>query len=183
MTGIHPWHDIPIGKEKPKVINAIIEIPAKSTVKYELDKDTGLLKLDRHMHSAVHYPGDYGFIPQTYCDDKDPLDVVILTNQPTNPLTLCEVKLIGVMKMVDSGEQDDKLLGVHANDPRFKEWNSIKDIPQHYLKEIQHFFETYKQLKGGNVKITKILDVKDAYKILEEAEKLYQKTYGKNKLK
>lgn len=179
MTGIHPWHDISVGKKKPKIINAIIEIPARTSVKYELDKATGLLKLDRHMHSSVHYPGDYGFIPQTLCDDKDPLDVIIITTHATNPLTLCEVKLIGVMKMIDDNEEDDKLLAVHANDPHYTEWNSIKDIPQHYLKNIQHFFETYKQLKGGTVKINKILGIKDAYKILEASEKLYQKTYQK----
>ena len=181
MALIHPWHDVSLGKDAPKIVQAIVEIPFRTSVKYELDKESGLLRLDRHMHSAVHYPADYGFLPQTYCDDKDPLDVLILTNQPTQSLALCEVKVIGAFKMSDDGEQDDKIIGVHAHDPHYKEWNSIKDIPKHYLKEIQHFFETYKQLKGGNVKITKVLDVKDAYKIIADAQKLYQKNFKKGK--
>src|SRR3989344_2141423 len=147
------WHDVEVGKEAPKVLNVIIEIPKDSQNKYELDKETGLLKLDRVLYSAVYYPGDYGFVPQTLCGDGDPLDVLILSNRPVYPLTLTEVRILGVMKMIDNNEQDDKLIGVYKSDPRFKQFQSIKDVPNHTLEEIKHFFETYKQLQGKQCKV------------------------------
>lgn len=177
---IHPWHDVDIGEKKPKIVNAIIEIPKDSTIKYEIDKKTGLLKLDRYMYSAVHYPADYGFIPRTLWEDGDPLDIFIITHRPTFPLTLCEAKVIGVISMVDNDEKDDKILAVHAQDPRYSQWSSIEDVPQHFLRELKHFLETYKELQGRVVKVYKILGVKDAYKDIEKAEKLYAKKFGKN---
>jgi len=175
---IHPWHDIEIGEKKPKIVNAIIEIPKDSTIKYEIDKKTGLLKLDRYMYSAVHYPADYGFIPRTLWEDGDPLDIFIITHRPTFPLTLCEAKVIGVIRMIDNKEKDDKIIAVHAQDPRFSQWDSINDIPQHFLRELKHFLETYKELHGKVVKVFKILDAKEAYKNIEKAEKLYLKKFG-----
>lgn len=169
----NPWHDIPVGNKSPEVINAVIEIPKDSTVKYELDKDTGLLKLDRFLYSAVHYPGDYGFIPQTLWEDGDPLDIVILTGRPVLPMTLVEARIIGVLRMVDDGEKDDKLLAVYNKDPRYAEIEGIKDIPRHIIAELKHFFETYKHLQGKEAKILEILDKKDAYKSIEHAKKLY----------
>jgi inorganic pyrophosphatase len=176
---VHPWHDIGVGKKAPKIINAVIEIPKDETIKYELDKETGLLKLDRYMYSAMHYPADYGFIPQTYCDDDDPLDVFVVTHRPTYPMTLCEVKVIGVIRMIDDDEQDDKLIAVHANDPRYNEWNSIKDIPQHFLKEMQHFLERYKDLQGKVVKVMEILDAEEAWKDVKVSMKMYDEKFRK----
>ena len=136
---VHPWHNVEIGEKKPKIVNAIVEIPKDSTVKYEIDKKTGLLKLDRYMYSAVHYPADYGFVPRTLWEDGDPLDIFIITHRATFPLTLCQAKVIGVVRMIDSNEKDDKIIAVHAQDPRFSQWNSIKDVPQHFLRELKHF--------------------------------------------
>ena len=171
---VHLWHDIEVGKNAPKVVNVIVEIPKGNNVKYELDKVTGLLRLDRHLHSAVYFPGDYGLVPKTYFDDGDPLDIFIFTNQPTYPLTLCEVKIIGVMRVNDSGERDDKLLGVHANDPRFDEWNNPKDIPSHLVRELKEFLETYKNLQGKKVKVPKILGVTEAHATIRRAMKAYE---------
>lgn len=174
----NPWHDVDIGKESPKVVNAIIEIPKDSTQKYELDKDTGLLKLDRFMYSAVHYPGDYGFIPKTLWSDGDPLDIIILTGRPVFPLTLAKVRVIGVMRMVDDEEEDDKIIGVYDNDPRFKEFNSIKDIPTHTLVELKNFFERYKELQNKKVSISEMLDREDALKAIEKSQKLYDMKFN-----
>ena len=173
----HLWHDIEVGKNAPKIVNVVVEIPMGNNVKYELDKVTGLLRLDRHLHSAVYYPGDYGMIPKTYFDDGDPLDVFVFTNQPTYPLTLCEVRIIGVMRMNDSGEKDDKLLGVHANDPRFAEWKNSKDIPPHLIKELKEFLETYKNLEGKRVRVPKIFGATEAHNTVKKAMKHYEKKF------
>lgn len=177
MTIKNPWHDISTGKAPFEVVNAIIEIPKDSKQKYELDKETGLLKLDRFLYSAVHYPGDYGFIPQTLWDDDDPLDIIILTNRPVFPMTLVEVRIIGVLRMIDGGEKDDKIIGVYDHDPRYKEFQSIKDVPTHVIAELKHFFETYKELQGKNCKILQILDKKDAMKDVEMGLKMYNLKY------
>jgi len=178
---VHPWHDVSVGKKQPKIVNAIIEIPKDSTVKYEVDKESGLLKLDRYMYSSMHYPGDYGFIPQTLWEDGDPLDVFVLTHRPSLPGILCEAKVIGVIRMVDQDEKDDKIIAVHANDPRYSQWDSIKDIPKHFLAEIKHFLETYKELEKKTVKVFKILDAEEAYKDIQKGIDLYQKKFGKKK--
>ncbi|RMD67214.1 inorganic diphosphatase [Candidatus Pacearchaeota archaeon] len=170
----NPWHAVEVGENAPREVNVIIEIPKDSKQKYELDKKTGLLKLDRFLYSAVHYPGDYGFIPQTLWEDGDPLDIIVLTNRPVYPFTLARVRVIGVIRMVDSGERDDKIVGVYECDPRFKELESIKDVPTHILAELKHFFETYKQLQGKECRILEILDKKDAWKDIEKGIKLYK---------
>ena len=175
---VHPWHDIEIGEKKPKIVNVIVEIPKGSTIKYELDKKTGLLKLDRYMYSAVHYPADYGFIPRTLWDDNDPLDVFIITHRPTYPLALTEVKVIGVVSMSDNKEKDNKIIGVHAHDPRYSQWDSIDEVPRHFLKELKHFLETYKELQGKVVKVFKIYGTEKAYRDILRAEKMYLKKYA-----
>ena len=147
------WRDLPPGPKAPEVVTAVIEIPAKSRNKYELDKESGLLKLDRVLYSAVHYPGDYGFIPRTLHEDNDPMDILVRINEPTFPGCMIEARPIGVLRMLDKGEPDDKILAVPTNDPFHNEYYDIADIPQHYLKEVEHFFHIYKDLEGKRVQI------------------------------
>ncbi|MBI4155457.1 inorganic diphosphatase [Candidatus Woesearchaeota archaeon] len=181
MDKQHSWHIIGIGKNFPKHVNAIIEISKNSHVKYEVDKETGLLKLDRFLYSAVHYPGDYGFVPRTLWEDGDPIDIIVLTNIPVQPLTLVSVRIIGVLRMIDVKERDDKIIGVYDCDPRFAEYKDIKDIPKHIILELKHFFETYKELEGKKCKVLEILDRKAAYKDIEKGLKLYAKNFRENK--
>lgn len=176
MTNV--WHDVQVGKEAPDVVNTIIEIPKDSKLKYELDKNTGLLKLDRFLYSSVHYSGDYGFIPQTLCDDDDPLDVFIISHRPTYPMTLCEVKVLGVMKMVDDGEEDDKIIGVHNADPRYNKWEDIKEVPQHFIEELKEFMRTYKRLEDKKVDVYEIYGKEEAKKIVNESIEIYNKHFG-----
>ena len=129
-----------------------------------MDKETGLLKLDRFLYSAVHYPGDYGFIPQTLWEDGDPLDIVILTSSPGYPLTLASAKVIGVLQMVDEGEKDNKIIAVYDGDPRYKDFEDVHDIPKHTLQELKHFFNTYKELQGKKAKVLKVSNKKAALK-------------------
>ena len=150
---LHPWHDIPAGPHPPDMVTAIIEIPAKSRNKYELDKQTGALRLDRVLYSAVHYPGDYGFIPRTLHEDNDPLDVLVRINEPTFPGCQIDVRPVGVLRMLDRGEPDDKILSVPCHDPYHQEYFDIADMPGHYLKEIEHFFHIYKDLEGKRIEI------------------------------
>lgn len=178
----NPWHDIEVGKESPEIVNAVIEIPKDSKQKYELDKETGMLKLDRFLYSAAHYPGDYGFIPQTLWEDGDPLDILVITTRPVYPMTLVKVRILGVLRMVDDNEKDDKIIGVYDCDPRYKEFEGIKDIPKHIIAELKHFFETYKQLQGKECKILEILDKKDALKDVELGQKLYDLKFRPDKL-
>ena len=179
MTSIHPWHDVEIGEKAPEIINVIIEIPKDSRIKYELDKATGLLKVDRFLYSAVHYPGDYGLIPRTLWDDNDPMDIIILTGRSLYPMTLAKVRVIGVLKMVDSNEKDDKIIAVYNDDPRYSEYQDIKDIPAHIKDEIKHFFETYKQLQGKKVKVLEILGKEQALNDVQRAQEIYEKRFGK----
>lgn len=174
----HPWHEVKIGEEKPEKVNIIIEIPKDSQVKYELDKETGLLKLDRVLYSAVHYPGDYGFVPRTLWDDGDPLDIIVLTGRPLYPMTIAKVRIIGILRMIDDDEKDDKLIGVYDSDPRFKEWNDIEDIPKHTIEELKHFFETYKELQGKECKILNILNKDIAHEDLRKAEEMYNEKFN-----
>ena len=150
---INVWRDISPGANPPASVTAVIEIPAKSRNKYELDKESGLLKLDRVLYSAVHYPGDYGFIPRTLHEDGDPMDILVRINEPTFPGCMIEARPIGVLRMLDKGEPDDKVLAVPTNDPFHNEYYDIADMPQHYLKEVEHFFHIYKDLEGKRVQI------------------------------
>ena len=150
---IHLWRDLSPGRHPPEEVTAVIEIPFGTRNKYELDKETGLMKLDRVLYSSMHYPGDYGFIPRTLAEDGDPCDIVVLVNEQTFPGCLIDVRPLGVLRMLDRGEPDDKILAVPLHDPYHQEWFDIADIPQHELKEVEHFFERYKDLEGKRVQI------------------------------
>ncbi len=176
----HPWHSVSVGENAPDELVAIIEVPRGSQIKYELDKPSGMLKVDRILYSSVHYPANYGFIPQTYCDDNDPLDVLVLCQAKVDPLSLMRVRPIGVMKMIDQGEADDKIIAVHIDDPEYCHYTSIKELSPHILKTLQRFFEDYKILEHKEVKIESFLDVDDAKRIIKEAIDLYAE--NKNKL-
>ncbi|GAB3240294.1 inorganic diphosphatase [Hymenobacter seoulensis] len=179
MAHFNPWHDVERGEDAPKVVNGIIEIPKGSKGKYELDKDSGLLKLDRVLFSAVHYPAAYGFIPQTYCDDKDPLDILVLCSVDIVPMCLVDAKVIGVMQMIDQDEEDDKIIAVAANDVSVNHFNDISDLPPHTLLEMQRFFEDYKALEHKQVSVERFMGREDAYRIIENSIKLYEETFPK----
>jgi inorganic pyrophosphatase len=145
------WHDLEPGPNIPDVIQMVVEIPKGSRNKYEFDKRLGAFKLDRVLYSAVQYPGDYGFIPQTYYDDGDPLDVLVMTNLPTFPGCIVEARPVGLFKMLDKGEHDDKILAVLQYDPFFADYSNFTELPAHYLREVEHFFTVYKDLEGTRV--------------------------------
>jgi inorganic pyrophosphatase len=171
----NPWHDVSPGKDVPKTVNGIIEIPKGSKGKYELDKATGLLRLDRVLYSSVHYPANYGFIPQTYCDDNDPLDILIICSIDVAPLCLIEAKVIGVMHMVDDDEQDDKIIAVANNDMAVNYINDILELPPHTVVELKRFFEDYKMLEHKQVVVEQFLGREEAYRIIADAVALYGK--------
>ena len=172
---VHPWHDVSPGKEVPRDFQAVIEIPLGSNLKYELDKPTGLLKVDRVIHSAVFYPANYGFIPQTYAEDDDPLDVLVLCQEAVQPLALIKARAIGVMTMVDSGATDDKIIAVATNDPEFSEYLEARDLPGHRLLVLKRFFQDYKQLEGKQVQVEEIRPAYAAITVVEQALARYQK--------
>jgi inorganic pyrophosphatase len=174
---IHPWRDLAPGKHPPDSVTAVIEIPARSRNKYELDKSSGLLRLDRVLYSAVHYPGDYGFIPRTLHEDGDPCDILVLLNEPTFPGCQIDARPIGVLKMLDRGVPDDKILAVPCNDPFYSEYFDIADIPQHYLKEVQHFFHIYKDLEGRRVQTVGWEKSDTAMRVITESIDRYEETY------
>ncbi len=174
---MHPWHDVSFGKDAPKVVTAIIEVPKGSKSKYELDKDSGLIKLDRILFSSVVYPANYGFIPRTLCEDKDPLDILVLSQEAAIPLCLMRAKPIGVMKMLDQGESDDKIIAVHLDDPEYAHYKSIEELPPHRMKEVKRFFEDYKALEKKTVKVKNFLGPKEAIKIIQESIEDYKKIF------
>jgi inorganic pyrophosphatase len=171
------WHDIPPGPQPPEQVTAVIEIPSGSRNKYELDKVTGLLKLDRVLYSAVQYPGDYGFIPGTLAEDSDPLDVLVLINEPTFPGCLITVRPVGVLLMKDRGEPDEKILAVPSEDPYHQEYFDIADLPQHYLKEVEHFFHVYKDLEGKRVEIEGWRQSTVAMTVIQQCIQRYEDKY------
>ena len=174
----NPWHHVSYGENVPERVNAIIEIPKGSRAKYELDKETGLLKLDRVLYSSVYYPANYGFIPRTYCDDNDPLDILVLSQIDIHPLCLVEAKVIGVMRMLDGGEADDKVIAVCANDMSVAHINDIDELPPHFIREMHHFFEEYKRLENKVVKIEDFQGARLARKIVSHAIKDYEAKFG-----
>ncbi|MBX7103511.1 MAG: inorganic diphosphatase [Gemmataceae bacterium] len=145
------FSQVPPGADIPRVVNAIVEIPKGRRSKFELCKKTGLIRLDRYLYSSSHYPGDYGFIPQTLAEDGDPLDVLVMVNEPTFSGCLIETRVIGLFRMKDRGQNDYKILGVPHSDPLFAEYQNLGDVASHYLREVEHFFATYKQLEGALV--------------------------------
>lgn len=171
------WHDVPLGENAPDEINVIIEIPKGSPNKYEIDKETGLIKLDRVNYSAAPYPFDYGFAPQTLWEDNDPLDVIVLTTYPLASGILVAVRPVAVMEMIDTGESDYKIIGVPVEDKRWEDVKDLHDLNKHMLKEFQHFFETYKVLKGkpSPVVINGIKGRKEAIEAVKKSVELYKK--------
>lgn len=175
---MNPWHNVRIGKQAPEVVNGIIEIPKGSRAKYELDKDSGLLILDRVIYSSMYYPHNYGFIPRTYCDDNDPLDILVLTQIVVEPLCIVPAKVIGVMQMLDQGEKDDKIIAVADGDMSVNHINDISDLGPHFVKELQNFFEDYKKLENKTVVIEDFQPRDKAIKIVEKAIADYTKKFG-----
>jgi len=170
---MNPWHDVEPGDQAPQVCNALIEIPIGSKVKYELDKRTGLLRVDRVLFSAVHYPANYGFIPRTYCDDNDPLDVLVLGQVEVVPLCIVRAKTIGVMQMIDQGAEDDKILAVHADDPEYADYADISELPKHRLATLERFFKDYKTLEHKEVRVERFMGRTAACEIIQKSLDLY----------
>ncbi len=171
------WRELPAGPDIPNVVNVVVEIPKGSRNKYEFDKDLGMM-LDRVLYSPLHYPGDYGFIPQTLYDDGDPMDVLVLMDQPTFPGCIIEARPVALMRMVDGGEKDDKILAVPVEDPRYEYIQDKDDVPQHVLKEIAHFFEAYKHLEDKTVNVNGWDNRDAAVKAVKHSLNLYKRKTG-----
>lgn len=175
----HPWHDVHIGDSAPEQVMGIIEIPKNCRAKYELDKDSGMLLLDRVLYSSINYPANYGFIPQTYCDDKDPLDILVISQIDIVPMCLVEAKVLGVMRMLDGGEMDDKIIAVAANDMSVNYMNDIEDLPPHLTKELRSFFEDYKKLENKEVIVEEFQGKKVALEVIQQSIVDYQNKFLK----
>jgi inorganic pyrophosphatase len=174
----NPWHKVKVGENQPDIVNGIIEIPKNTRAKYELDKDSGLLLMDRVIYSSMYYPANYGFIPQTYCDDKDPLDILVLSQIDIVPMCIVSSKVIGVMRMIDNGELDDKIIAVAQNDMSVSHINDISELPAHFIKELKNFFEDYKKLENKTVSIEEFQDAATAKKIISQSMIDYKKYIG-----
>lgn len=179
LTVHHPWHGATYGDNAPSTVNALIEIPQGSRAKYEVDKSTGLLKLDRVIYSSFHYPVNYGFIPQTLGKDNDPLDILVICSQSIQSLCLVEANVIGNMQMIDQGQMDDKIIAVASKDPSVNHITRIEELPQHFLLELRNFFEQYKVLENKKVEIDNFQDQLIASRVIVEAINFYKETYRK----
>ena len=169
------WHDVDLGPLFPSELACVIEIPKGGHTKYELDKATGLLYLDRVLHSAVYYPANYGLVPRTYWDDGDPLDILVLGQDPVVPLCVLKAKPIGVMDMIDRDQEDAKIIAVHAHDPSVAHFEDLSDLPRHTLDELRRFFEDYKKLEhDASVTVERFMGREDAHRMLRRAAKLYE---------
>lgn len=183
---LHPWHSVPPGvdgQSLPSHFRAIVEIPKGSKNKYELDKATGLLMLDRILSSAVHYPANYGFIPGTLGEDHDPLDVLVYCTEEIPPMTLVHARAVGLMRMVDHGEPDDKVIAVFQGDPIYSEFKRASDFPSHIFKMLRRFFEDYKQLEGKAVAVDDILPAEAAHGVIEAGIERYGEAKRLGRLK
>lgn len=169
----HPWHDITAGEHLPKEFNAVVEIPLGCSVKYELDKKTGLIRMDRLLYSAVYYPANYGLIPQTLAEDDDPLDVLVLAQEAVAPLTIIPARAIGMMTMMDMGKKDHKIIAVATSDPEFSAYHEAGQLPPHRLRVLRRFFQDYKQLEKKIVEVEEIAPVEMAYPVIEDALRRY----------
>jgi len=178
---LNPWHDVDLGDETPELVPAIIEVPKGSKTKYELDKATGMIRVDRILYSSVQYPANYGFIPRTYCEDHDPLDVLVLGQEPVAPLSIMRAKPIGLMKMLDHGEADDKIIAVHADDPEYAHYESIDELPPHRMTEVKRFFEDYKVLEEKNVVVEDFFGKKEALQTILTSMNQYEKEFKSKK--
>jgi len=174
----NPWHHVDYGKNAPEIVNAIIEIPFGSKSKYELHKESGLLRLDRVLYSAVHYPANYGFIPQTFCDDEDPLDILVLCSAEVDPLCIIESKVIGLMRMVDDEEEDDKIISIAKNDISLNYIDDLKHLPPHTTIQLKRFFEDYKKLEHKHVVVQKFFGKAEAFKVINNSILRYKKEFN-----
>ena len=172
------WHDIDSSRIKPEDFMVVIEIPKGSKAKYELDKQTGILKLDRILHTSTHYPANYGFIPRTYADDMDPLDVLVLCSEQIYPMTLIRCYPIGVINMIDNGKMDQKIIAIPFEDPNYNSYRSIEGLPSHIFDEMLHFFKVYKQLEGKETAVNEVMGHKAAVEIIKECIANYDEVYG-----
>ncbi len=172
------WRELPTGPRAPEVVYCIVEIPKGSRNKYEYQEDTGVIKLDRVLYSSMHYPGDYGLIPRTFCGDGDPLDILVMTNQPTFPGCLIEARPIGVFHMRDAGLTDDKVLAVPATDPIFQDYHDIGDVPRHFLAEVAHFFQVYKDLERVRTEALGWASAATAKEVIVQAMQLFEDRFG-----
>ena len=180
MYVLHPWHGAEFGYDAPEQVNALIEIPKGSSCKYEIDKQTGLLKLDRVIYSSFHYPVNYGFIPQTLGDDGDPLDILVLCSESIAPLCLVKATVIGNMQMIDNGEKDDKIIAVASNDPSVNHIKTMEELPEHFINVLKNFFEQYKVLENKKVEIDEFQNKEAAYKVIDDSIKMYNEHFPKN---
>lgn len=174
---VHPWHGASYGDKAPQIVNALIEIPQGSRTKYEIDKPTGLLKMDRIIYSSFHYPVNYGFIPRTLGQDNDPLDILVLCSQSIHSLCLVQATVIGNMQMIDSGEQDDKIIAVATKDPSVNHITSIDELPKHFISELKNYFEQYKVLENKQVQIEDFQDKEAAFKIINDSISFYNQKF------
>ena len=172
---VHPWHDVALPDDFGYWFPAFVEVPMGSNVKYELDKRTGLLVVSRVLYIAVYYPANYGFVPRTWCEDGDPLDVLVLGQEPVVPQALLRAKAIGVMPMQDEHGQDDKVIAVHLDDAAYRDYSDITELPQHRLLQLQRFFLDYKVLEGKKVTLEKPLGREDALEIIRESKEHYSR--------
>lgn len=175
----HPWHEVSIGDNPPELVNAIIEIPKGSRAKYEIDKDSGLIKLDRVIYASMYYPLNYGFIPQTLGEDHDPLDIVVLTQVAVVPRCLIPSRVIGVMRMIDRGEADDKIIAVAMQDASVSHINTVEELPEYFRVELKHFFENYKALENKKVVVDEFESTEKAHLIINESVERYKKEFRK----
>ncbi len=178
-NAMHPWHNVTIGEDAPNSVNCIIEIPKNTRAKYELDKESGMLKLDRVLFSSMYYPANYGFIPQTYCDDNDPLDIVVLSQITIVPMCIVKAKVIGVMRMLDNGELDDKIIAVASHDVSVNHIEDISEMPKHFFKELRNFFEDYKKLENKTVEVEEFQDAVVARQIVQKSIEDYKELMAK----
>jgi inorganic pyrophosphatase len=176
---LHPWHDVTPGEDLPSIFNVIVEIPTGGNIKYELDKRTGLLRMDRMLYSAVYYPANYGFIPQTLAEDEDPIDVLVLCQEPLVPMTLVTARAIGLMTMIDSGKKDHKILAVAVGDPEFNSFQDARELPPHRLMMLRRFFQDYKFLEGKTVEVDEIEPASMAHPVIEDALQRYSQNRRK----
>lgn len=176
---MNPWHEVPVGENTPEIVTAIIEIPKNTRAKYELDKESGMLKLDRVLYSSMYYPANYGFIPQTYCEDHDPLDIVVLSQETLVPMCLVDAKVLAVMRMLDGGEKDDKIIAVAANDMSVNHIDSIKELPRHFFRELKNFFEDYKKLEHKTVVVEEFQNKETALEIVQQSIIDYKEKFQK----
>ncbi|WP_221406459.1 inorganic diphosphatase [Reichenbachiella sp. 5M10] len=175
---MNPWHDVRIGQGAPEVVTGIVEIPTNTRAKYELDKESGLLRLDRVLYSSINYPANYGFIPRTYCDDGDPLDILIMSQIEVVPMCIVQANVIGVMRMLDEGEADDKIIAVASNDMSVNHYKDISELPPHFVKELRSFFEDYKKLENKSVHVEDFQNKDVAMQIVNQSIEDYQAKFG-----